>query len=266
MKAERLFFTPSMALILKLIGTLLIAATLLDYLVVTVPPNFLNSEWITDWISEWVTRGPVPLLGVSILFLGIWIERSHHSETGRALGGLATGSLILSGILGVLFLVMAPLYFNNSRLTSAAQTRQINEQAARAEQVLDNLLVQQRDRVDALLSDSQQLAALQQQLENADLSEEQQAELRRIQTTLQRVQSDPEALDQEVEKARAEGLKQIEDRQQQALDALQSEQRRTRFQTTVSSLLFAAGYLSIAWAGLSSTNPKAATRTKSRRR
>jgi Tfp pilus assembly protein PilX len=242
------------ALMLKAVGVVLILGTLVDYVMLAVPPNFLNSQWLVNLISEWVGRGSVPLLGLAIVFLGVWLDRSRAESD--ALKGLPTVALVLSVLLGVLFLVMAPLYFNSSRLTSAAQTRQINQQAAQAEQQLNNLLAQRRDRVSAIVSDEAQLNRLEQELESLDLPEDQQAQLRQIQETLDKVKSDPKALDQEVAKARTQGQTEIQERQKTALNELQSEMRRDRLHITLSSLVFALGYLLVGWTGLGGTRSK----------
>jgi ABC-type multidrug transport system fused ATPase/permease subunit len=246
MKTGSFFSNSYSALILKVVGVVLILGTLLDYVVLAVPPDFSNSEWFANLINEWVSRAAVPLLGLALLFLGVRFDR--NSEAGFK--GLPVVAIGLSALLGIVFLILAPLYFNSSRLTSAAQTRQINEQAAQAERQLNNLLAQQRARVSAIVSNEDQLARLQQQLDSLDLSEEQQAQLKQIRATLDKVKSDPKALDQEVAKARTEGINQIKQKQTEALDELQSELRRNRLHTTLSSLIFSVGYLLIAWIGL----------------
>lgn len=265
MKTGSFFSRPYPALILKVAGIVLILVTLVDYILLAIPPDFLNSEWLAALISSWVGRGTVPLLGLAIFFLGVWFEQRYtSSSSANRFGRLSTLAFALSALLGIMFLVLAPLYFNSSRLTSAAQTRQINQQAAEAESQLDALLEQQRNRVSAIVSNKEQLAQLEQQLNTLDLPADQQAQLEQVRTTLEKVKSDPKALDQEVATARTKGLKQIQDKQKAALDKLQSGLRRDRIHTTLSSLIFAIGYLVIAWTGLSSGSAKV-SRVKSRK-
>jgi hypothetical protein len=247
MKAGSFFSQPYNTLILKAVGVVLIFSTLLDYVLLAIPLNISNNLWLADLIDEWVARGSVPLIGLAILFLGVGLDQRDEAIR---LKGLPTLSFLIAALLGVLFLIMAPLYFNNSRITSAVQTRQINEQSKQAENQLNSLLAQQRERVTAIVSNQDQLAQLEAQLDNADLSAEQQAQLKQIKTTLDKVKSDPKALDQEVAKARTEGMKRIEEQQAEALAKLQPELRRERLHTTLSSLLYSVGYLGIAWMGL----------------
>jgi Tfp pilus assembly protein PilX len=254
MKTGSFLSHPYYALVLKAVGVVLILGTLVDYVMLAVPPDFLNSQWLVNLISAWVVRGSVPLLGLAIIFLGVWLDRSTAGS--GSLKGLPTVALILSLLLGLLFLVMAPLYFNSSRLVSAAQTRQINQQAAQAERQLNNLLARQREQVSAIVSNEAQLNRLEQELESLELPEEQQAQLRQIQATLDKVKSDPKALDQEVAKARTQGQTEIQERQKAALSELQSEMRRDRLHITLSSLVFALGYLLVGWAGLGGTSAK----------
>jgi uncharacterized membrane protein (DUF106 family) len=236
------------ALMLKVAGIVLIVGTLVDYVMLAIPSNFSDGEWSTTLFSALVSRGAVPLLGLGLLFLGVWFDRDR-AEADR-LGGFLTGALIVSALLGLLFLVLAPLYFNSSRLANAVQIRQIDQQATQAEKQLDLVLEQQRQQVSAIVSDQDQLAQLQQQLNSLDLPEDQQLQLEQVKSTLEKVKSDPKALDQEVTKARTKGLNQIKEKQQQALSELQSKLQRDQIHMAVTSLLFAVGYFVIAWIGL----------------
>jgi hypothetical protein len=258
------------ALVLKVVGIILILGVMIDYIVLSVPPNFLNSEWLVNLINEWIGRGTVPLIGVALIIFGVWIDRTTSEDLSRQSPrrGLLMGTLIFSLILGVLFLGLAPLYFNSSRLASATATRNINEQATAAQQQLDALLAQQKTKVSALLANEQQVALLQQELNNSQLPAEQQAQLQQLKETLQKVKSNPALLDQEVTKARAQGLEQIKQRQQQALDQMQRQIRNARNQAIVSSLLLSAGYFIVGGTGLKLTQSgsRRSSKTKTRKK
>ncbi len=258
MKTSSLFVQPYSPLILKAVGLVLIAGTLLDYLVLTLPPNFLDSTWLAALITEFVSRGTVPLLGLGLMFLGVWLDRE-----GELSQPLPKAAFLLSALLGLLFLMMSPLYVNSSRLTSATQTRQINQQAEQEQRQLNRLIEQQQQRVSSILSNKSQLAELEQQLDSLDLPADQQAQLEQVRTTLNKVKSDPKALEAEAVKARTEGLAQIETRQKDALTQLQSGLRRDRVRTAVSSLMFAVGYAAIAWTGLGGSAKPGTVKAKS---
>jgi len=236
------------ALILKLTGIILIVGVLLDYVVLAFPPNFNDFDWLVNLINEWVGRGTVPLLGIAFIVFGTWIDRVFNGQTKRS--GLLTGSLILSLLLGLIFLPFVPLHFNSSRLSSAASTRKINDQAAQAQQQLEATLAQQKAKVTALLANPQQVAQLQQQLDSAQIPADQQAQLQQLKDTLQKVKADPKVLDQEVTKARSQGMSQIQQRQQQALDQIQGQMRNSRNQASLSSFLLSIGYFVVAATGL----------------
>ncbi|HEY9643989.1 MAG TPA: HpsJ family protein [Coleofasciculaceae cyanobacterium] len=239
------------ALILKVAGIILILGVLLDYIVLAFPANFLDNEWIVNLINQWVGRGTVPLLGIAFIVFGIWIERISGDVTQpKSRGALLTATLILSLLLGIIFLVFAPLHFNSSRLASAATTRKINDQAALAQQQLERTLTQQKDKVTALLGNEQQVEQLQQQLQSNQIPADQQAQAQQLRETLQKVKADPKLLDQELDKARTQGLGQIKQRQQQALDQAQSQVRNSRNQAVFSSLLLSVGYFTIGATGL----------------
>jgi hypothetical protein len=252
MKAESQFVSSSFtALILKLTGVVLVLGALVDGLVLAVPPKFLDNGWVADLISGWVDRAMIPLLGLAILLLGVWIGRGAKSDAEQtSLKGLPLAAIFFSGLLGLLFLLITPLYFTNSRAASAADTRKINQEAVASERQLDTILQQKRAQVTALLSDDKQLAQLQQQIDSAKLPAEQQAKLKQLEETLKQVQADPKRLDEEVEKARSQGLKQIQEKQKQDLAQAQAKMNKNRLYTTLNGLLYAIGYLIIAWAGM----------------
>ncbi|MBD3880293.1 hypothetical protein IFO70_00840 [Phormidium tenue FACHB-886] len=269
MKVESQFLASRQtALSLKVTGIVLLLGVLVDYLVLALPLNLLNSGWVVTVINEWVGRGTLSLLGVAFVVFGVWIDRTTTENNSRS--GLLLATLIFSLLLGILFLLFVPLQFNSSRLASAEQTRQINQQADVQKQQLDALLAQQRARVTALLSNDQQVAQLEQELDNAQLPPDQQAQVQQVRETLEKVQADPKLLDQEVEKARTQGLEKIKQQQQQQLEQAQTQMRNSRNLAAASSALLAIGYFVIGGTGLSvvrsgGSHPKA-TRSKKRRK
>ncbi|HEY9631048.1 MAG TPA: HpsJ family protein [Coleofasciculaceae cyanobacterium] len=242
------------ALILKLTGVLLILGVLLDYLILSLPPDFNNVDWLVNLINQWVGRGTVPLLGIAFIVFGTWIDRMFNGSLSER-SGLLTASLMFSLLMGLVFLLFVPLHFNSSRLSSAASTRNINEQAAQAQQQLEATLAQQREKVSALLANEQQVELLQQQLDSAQIPADQAAQLQQLKDTLAKAKADPKMLDQEVEKARSQGMEQIKQRQQQALDQVQGQMRNSRNQATLSSFLLAVGYFVVAATGLGAAKP-----------
>ncbi len=271
MKAAAPPLSAEIALILKLTGSILILGTIVDCLLLTVPPNFMDSDWLASLIREWVSRGVLPLLGLAVLLLGVWITpitaAEEPAQSSKKKGGQSwvSGAIGLAMSLGILFVLMAPLYFNSSRLTSASATRQINEQAAQAQQQLNADLAQRKAQVNAFLSNPEQTAQLQTELTNPQLSDSEKEQLQELQDLLKQTQSNPKVLDQRIAEARKSATEQIQQQQQQARDQLITNTRKLRIHTILTSLLLAIGYLTIAWTGVQSPQPKR-TRLKAKTR
>lgn len=258
MKAESQFFFPSFtALILKLTGVILILGALTDDIILAIPPDFLNSAWLTQIITEWVNRGTIPLMGLALLFMGIWIERDRlDARNKNPRQGLLLGLVLFSALLGVIFLVLTPLYFNSSRLASAAKTHAVNDQATQAENQLDSVLEQQRSQVNALTANADKLAQLKDQIESTQIPDDQKTQLKQLQQTLQQVKDDPKLLDQKIAEARSQGLEKIQQQQQQAIDQVKTAVQKARIQAMFGSLSVAVGYFIIAWTGLGLSSQK----------
>lgn len=266
---------PFISLALKLAGLVLILGVLVDFIVLVVPPNFTDSAWLANLISEWVGRANIPLMGLALIIFGIWVGQGAGIGTeargGKSAKGWLVWSLVLSGLLGVVFLLMAPIYFRSSQLASAAETRQINQQATAAEEQLNSQLEQQRSQVSAVLSNQELLEQLQQRMQAASqLSQQEQTFLQQVQQILQEVKNDPQALDKKVEEARQQGMQQIQAEQQKAITNLTDEMRKSRIRIPASSLLLSLGYFIVAGGGLSATGQGTASaksrKTKAKRK
>jgi hypothetical protein len=229
-------------LLLKLSGVALILGIVIDYLTLIVPPNFLNNEWVANLIDQFVGRGVVPLLGMALLFWGMWLDGSLDRGSRK----LLTPAVLLSVGLGLMFLLFTPLYFNSNRLISAASSQDINKQTEAAAQQLNQQLAMRQGQVMALIEDRGQVALLEADLKNEQINPADKAQLQELKKTLDRVKSDPKLLEAEVEKARTAGVKEIEERQGRIKAGVQQDLRRARMRITSISFVLAIGYL---WVG-----------------
>ncbi|MBW4517182.1 MAG: HpsJ family protein [Timaviella obliquedivisa GSE-PSE-MK23-08B] len=234
--------------LLKFAGAVLILGIIIDYLTLAFPPNFLNNAWLANLIDQFVGRGVVPLLGLALLFWGMWMDDSINQGSARK---LLTSAVLMASGLGVMFLLFTPLYFNSNRLVSAASTQEINKEVETAAQQLERQLTMRQGQVNALLSNSEEAARLDAELQNDQVVAADKAQLQDLKETLDRVKNDPKLLEAEVAKARATGIKQIEERQGQAKLSLQGEMRRARLRITSISFVLAVGYLIVGWNGFS---------------
>jgi hypothetical protein len=254
-------------LLLKLSGVALILGIVVDYLTLLVPPNFLNNEWVANLIDQFVGRGVVPLLGMALLFWGMWLDGSFDRGARR----LLTPAVLMSVGLGLMFLLFTPLYFNSNRLISAASSQDINKQTEAAAQQLNQQLAMRQGQVKALIADSGQVALLEADLQNEQINSADKAQLTELKKTLDRVKNDPKLLDAEVAKARTEGIKLIEERQAKIKAGVQQELRRSRMRITSISFVLAIGYLIVGATGFgmmrgdSSYAPKKSRSRKSSR-
>lgn len=257
------------AMSLKLVGGLMIVGSIVDCLLLMVPPNFLDQVWLSALIRDWILRGTVPLIGFALLLLGSWAEvtagsmapkRSGHKQK-SAQSRSTTIAVFLALCYSILFVLLIPLYFNSSRLASAVETRQMNEQAAEAQQELSDRLNERREQINLLLSDNSRRRELQAQVKNADannplqtqFSAEQRTELQQMLELAERVANNPSVLEQELGKARQAGLEQIKAQQQQEWNRITAATRRLRIHTIVMALLLSIGYGTIAWTGMNTS-------------
>ncbi|MGL5508435.1 MAG: HpsJ family protein, partial [Microcoleaceae cyanobacterium] len=58
---------------LKIVGLIMIAATFLDFIVMLIPPDFLNRVWQINLVTQFVDRGIIPMIGIALLLTGIWM-------------------------------------------------------------------------------------------------------------------------------------------------------------------------------------------------
>lgn len=234
------------ALILKSTGIILILIVLVNYAVLSIPFSFSNERTI-DLISQWVNQGVVPLLGMALIGLGIWVGRFSSLEpSGKSSDqGVVLAILLLSLMLGGIFLSFIPLSIYSTSLAAATGGKAVKQQTDVEMQQLEATLAQQKARIGALIQNDQQVAQLQEELNNPQLPAEQQAQLKQLKETLQKVRANPTLLDQELEKSRLQEVEQIKQREQEALKQLVSQGRTAMSQAIAGCAVLLLGYLAV---------------------
>lgn len=239
-------YSPFTALALKIVGLIMILSSLLDYIILAIPSpgvSPLKSEWQLALTSQLVDRGIIPMVGIALLVTGYWIANSvGASEAKSSVQDLRFWAFILSSLLGLIFLLLVPLHFNNIRLQSDAALKQINQRATQAETQLDN----QTKQVDALVRDPQKLSELDKAIQSGQVKGPQLAQLQALREQLNTFKQDPKALNQQVEAAQT----QIRSGRLEAEKRARSEALKLGLRTGLSSLLLAIGYIAIGWTGL----------------
>lgn len=94
--------------LLHLVGYGFIFFSIIDAIIIVIPPNFMNPEWEMGTIGALVQRTPVPLLGIALVFYGGNNARKIGEK--RVLTGLSWLSLVV----GLLFFCMIPLGITNT--------------------------------------------------------------------------------------------------------------------------------------------------------
>jgi CHASE3 domain sensor protein len=240
-------FLPFVTLTLKLVGFILVVSSLLDYLVLLYPFNVQERAWQLAVTGQLVDRGVIPMVGIAFLFAGYAfgnIIGSSPSEQRAPWLDLRTWAMILSSLLGLMFLLLVPIHLNNISFASEQAIKQIGE---RAEQ-LESQIQKQSQQVNNLLKNEQELNKLNDAIKSGKIQGDQLKQLQNIQEKLQKLKEDPKALQKQIEEAqtkvRAEKLK--------AENQARRESVKSSIRTGLSSFLLAIGYIAIGGLGFRS--------------
>ncbi len=262
---------------LKVVGIILILSFLVDILILSFPFQPTNNEWQIRLATAFVDRGIVPMVGLGMLFAGHWVDSFDDSSPSGV--DLRFPALILSSILGLIFLLIFPMHLNNVRQISDRDVAQITARAGQAESQVQSQLSQvqqrlsteeakaqiekQRSQVKAqfseLLKDD---TRYKQALENASIPQQQK-------DLLKKFKADPKALDKFIaEQSDPNQLAnqrktQIRQDKEAAVKRAKESAWKSGLRVGMSSLLLSIGYIIIGWTGLRS---KGATSGGSKRR
>jgi ABC-type multidrug transport system fused ATPase/permease subunit len=250
----------SAPLLLKLVGCILILSSLLDYSVLLIPLNYQDKAWLVGTLTQLVDRGVLPLLGIALLFTGYWLEGGGEARTSPFVS-LRFWALILSTVLGVIFLVTMPLALVNYNRASEDQVKEIDKQATEAQAKLESQVQQSQDQLNSLLSNKpaldQQLKQLDEQLKQIDeaiaqgrVKPEQLPEVQKRKKEMEEIKADPTKLGNKVKEARDQTLTKIREEQSNKTNQIKQGALKTGIRVGLSSLMLAIGYTTIGWLGL----------------
>ena len=257
-------FSSVAARTLKVVGIILILSALLDCIVLSLPgetSDLFNRAWQLAAATQIVDRGIIPLMGIALLMTGFWVDSSSgvSIERRKVWLDLRFWALLISSLLGLLYLSLVPVHLNNTRLELQNALAQVDQEAGQAEGQLEaqikseqfktqveQLKSQRRTQIAALLQDD---AKLQQALQSSDVPEE-------LKAVLRNSKNDPKALDnfleQQAQALPTQARNEIRTRKQQKEKELRTRSRNSSLQTGISSLLLAMGYITVGWTGLRS--------------
>ncbi|MBE7381751.1 MAG: hypothetical protein F6J95_010120 [Leptolyngbya sp. SIO1E4] len=238
--------SPLAAIAMKLVGVVTILSSFLDFLVLLLPPDFLNPQWQLNVTTQLVDRGIVPLVGIALLLAGFWIDRSvgRRGQPGSLLLDLRFWACIVASILGVVFLILTFLHVNNVRITAQEALAQVEREATEAstqlEQRIEGELSQQQNQLQVLFEDED---LLQQVIDSGQLPED-----------ILQFRDDPNALDQFLTQRAGEARQRIETeigtRREDARQQVRQEAVKSATRVSLSSFFLTVGYIVVGWTGL----------------
>jgi len=257
-------FSSVAARTLKVVGIILILSALLDCIVLSLPgetSDLLNRGWQLTAATQIVDKGIIPLIGIALLMTGLRVDSSSgvSIERRNVWLDLRFWALLISSLLGLVYLSLVPVHLNNTRLELKDALAQVDQEAGQAEGQLEaqlkspqfkaqveQLKSQRRSQIGALLEDN---AKLQEALKSPEVPKE-------LKAVLEESKNDPKALDkfleQQAQSLPTQARNEIRTRKQQKEKELRTRSRNSSLQTGINSLLLAIGYITVGWTGLRS--------------
>jgi len=242
------------SLCLKTAGIVLISSSLVDYISLLIPFEPFNSQWQIPFTLQFVDRGIVPIVGISLIMLGYWVQSSIHqniSKVGNSL--LKSLALFLSLGLGVTFLILFPVQLLNLGEIKSAALANIEQSIGVAETRISEQFAQ----LNSLASDPQRLQQLDKNIEDMKLAINNQ-EFQGQKLNPQQLKGLEENKKQlESFRDLAKNPQELQTRLDESQEQLQNQKGRAQIdaskegiRTALSSLFLAVGYLAIGWFGL----------------
>ena len=254
---------------MKVVGIILILSFLVDILILSFPPQPTNTAWQTGLATAFVDRGIVPMVGLGMLFAGHWVDSFDDSSPSGI--DLRFPALILSSILGLIFLLIFPVHLNNVNQISKRDVAQVTARAEQLENQVETGLNQNKARLntdEAKARIEQQKKAFKAQISellnddtkynealNNPSSSKAQKDL------LKKFKEDPKALDAfiaqqsdptQLTQLANQRLTQIRQDKQAAIKRAKDAAWKSGLRVGMSSLLLSIGYIIIGWTGLRS--------------
>ncbi|MCC5608088.1 HpsJ family protein [Nostoc sp. CHAB 5834] len=260
------FASVTTALTLKVVGIICILSFFVDFFILLLPFQPTDRVWQINLATALVDRGIVPLVGLGLLFAAYWID-SADAASDRPQGiDLRFPAVILSSILGLMFLLIFPLHLNNVNQAKTQTLNNIAQKADQAEIQLNNRLSQ----LQAQLNTEQGKAQLEQlrTQTKAQFSEILKDEQRykqalessqipaNIKELLKKAKTDPQVLNKAIEQQtdiqtlRTQQVSQVRQRRDEEEKQTKDTAWKSGLRIGISSLLLSIGYIIIGWTGL----------------
>jgi hypothetical protein len=250
------FFT---SLCLKVIGIIFILSFLLDTIIFAYPLNWQSPQWQIGLVTAIVDRGIVPMVGIALILLASWMDTTITSTSGKSVGvDLRLPTFLISTLLGIIFLLLIPVHFNNINSVKTEALTQIEQGAGQGEEQIKNFLAQ----LNALSQNpqrlSQEISQRTQVIETGQfqgraLNEQQLAALRQERDQLQNLKNlsqKPKEFKQRLDTLKNQFETNLLNRRKEAEGRANTEAFRQLARIGLSSLMLTIGYSAIGWLGL----------------
>ncbi|MFM5901246.1 MAG: HpsJ family protein [Dolichospermum sp.] len=253
---------------LKFIGIISILSFLTGFLFLLFPLEITDQLWQINLYRSLVEQGFLPLLGIGAIVTAFYIDRTRESSDSSS-PSLKLPIFILSSLLGLMFLLIFPLYLININQIKEQGLTRINKEAEQLENQVKNQLSQiqnqlSNDQVKA--SVEKQRAALKEQLRDQlnelvgdDKKYNQALNNNQLPTAqkdlLKKYKGNPQALDNFIaqqtdpQQLAYQRIDQINSQKEQQLQKTQADAWK-ELRTGINSLLLSIGYTVIGWTGL----------------
>lgn len=238
---------------LKAVGVIITLSALLDILILSMPYQLLERDWQIDFVTQFVDRGIVPLVGIVLFLTGFWIDSTVGAlaERKRLWQDPRLWALILSSLLGLLFLVLFPLHLNNVRLAYQDSTQGITQDASDTESQLggqiDSEIESRRQQINLLVTATDE--QLNQLVEQNRISAEDADRVRQF-------KANPDSVEPFLQQTRDQLANQAQQQlgisREQAQQQLKTRALKSGLRIGISSLLLSIGFIVIGWLGLRS--------------
>jgi hypothetical protein len=242
--------------VLKVVGYVLLLFALTDYVILLSPMKWSDSDWFANFLSQFVDRGTTPLIGIAMVYVSSFLDSGSLRAEGRSPFG--TGRffvMLLSGILGLLFLVTVPLQYVKTGESVQRVTEQFNKQEKAVEDQVQQRLTDLREQVkdkgklDLELKQVDQIIATG-QANGQPVNPNQMEFIKKSQKDLQKLKEDPKHLEVMAKEASAPELQKIREAKQKAEEQVRPQANRAIIKTGLSSLLLSIAFSLISWLGL----------------
>jgi hypothetical protein len=247
--------------VLKVVGYVLLLSTLVDYATLLSAMKWQDEQWLGATLIQLVDRGLIPLIAITFIYVSGFLENRTLIPEGRS--PFATGrffAMVLSAILGLVFLVTVPVHFMNTNKVATTAIDRIAKQSQQQEQQLAQQVQQRLMQLQEQVKDKTKLEAELKQINeivttgqaNGQKVEPAQLEqIKKAQKDLQKLKDDPNHLQVMAKEASDQELQKVRETKQKTEDQARSEATKTSLKTGLNSLLLSIAFSLISWLGLS---------------